>query len=173
MQKINTHRLVELSLLTAIALTIFSVELHIPNPVPIPGIKLGLANIITVYAIYRYRSTEVLMIVVVRIFLGSIFSGNVASIIYSLAGGLLCLIGMVFLTKIISEKHMWINSILGAILHNIGQITVAMFVLNTTAIIAYLPILIISACITGAFTGFCAQFVVARLGIINKTVSSE
>ncbi len=92
----NTKKLTELSLLTAVALIIFVVELQIPNPIPIPGAKLGLANIISVYAVYQYRAREVFLIVVVRILLGAFFSGNMMALLYSLAGGLLCLMGMLF-----------------------------------------------------------------------------
>ena len=69
----KTRRLTELAMLTAVALIIFVIELQIPNPFPIPGVKLGLANIITVYAVYHYRPGEVMMVVFVRVFLGALF----------------------------------------------------------------------------------------------------
>ena len=78
-------------MLTAVALIIFVVELQIPNPIPIPGAKLGLVNIITVYAVYQYRAKEVFLIVIVRILLGAFFSGNMMALLYSLASGLLAL----------------------------------------------------------------------------------
>ena len=121
----KTNRLTELAMLTALALIIFIVELQIPAPFPIPGVKLGLANIITVYAIYHYRTKEVLGIVLVRILLGSLFSGNMMALLYSMAGGLLCLLGMVLLKSILSPKYIWICSVLGAVLHNVGQIGIA------------------------------------------------
>lgn len=82
----KVKKLTELALLTAIALIIFVIELQIPNPFPIPGVKLGLANIITVYAVYHYRATETLSIVLARILLGSFFSGNMMALMYSLSG---------------------------------------------------------------------------------------
>lgn len=91
----KTRKLTELALLATIALTIFLVELRIPNPIPIPGVKLGLANIVTVYAVYRYRPGEVLLLVMTRILLGAILGGNLMSLLYSMAGGLLCLTGMI------------------------------------------------------------------------------
>ena len=153
----KTRKLTELALLTALALIIFIVELRIPNPIPIPGVKLGLANVITVYSLYHYRAKEELLIV-----LGSIFGGNMMAMLYSLAGGLLCLAGMLFLRRVISEKYIWLCSVFGAVLHNIGQITVAILITGTPAIIAYLPFLLVSGCAAGAFTGGCAQFVVKR-----------
>lgn len=115
----------ELGLLTALALIIFVVELQIPNPVPIPGVKLGLANIIMVFAVYYYRAREVFLVVVSRILLGSFLGGNMMAFLYSIAGGLLCLAGMLFLKHVITEKYIWLCSVLGAVLHNIGQITIA------------------------------------------------
>ena len=156
-------RMAELALLTAAALIIFIVELQIPNPFPIPGIKLGLANIITVYAVYRYRPYEAAMIVTVRLLLGSVFSGNVTALIYSAAGSLLCLSGMIPLSKIIDERHIWMASVLGAVLHNTGQMAAAMLVTRTSQLLLYYPFLLVSGCLAGAFTGLCAQFVIKRL----------
>lgn len=158
----NTKKLIEIALLTAIALAIFLVELRLPTPIPIPGIKLGLANIITVYAVYEYRAREVVLLVLARICLGAIFGGNLMALLYSLAGGMLCLTGMLALRKVIPEKRIWICSVLGAVLHNIGQISVAVVVTGTITVIAYLPVLMVSGCIAGAFTGVCAQFVIKR-----------
>ena len=158
----KAKKLTELALLTTLALIIFIVELRIPNPIPIPGVKLGLANVITVYALYHYRAKEVLLIVLARILLGSIFGGNMMAMLYSLAGGLLCLAGMLLLRRVVSEKYIWLCSVFGAVLHNIGQIAVAILITKTFAMIAYLPFLLISGCIAGAFTGGCAQLVVKR-----------
>jgi heptaprenyl diphosphate synthase len=154
--------LTELSLLTAVALIIFVIELRIPNPVPIPGVKLGLANIITVFAVYRYNAKEVAAIVITRILLGSFFSGNVIALLYSLSGGLLCLSGMLILRRMITTQYIWVCSVLGAVLHNIGQILVAVIIAGTWSIAVYLPFLLVSGCIAGAFTGFCAQIIVKR-----------
>ncbi|HOR22075.1 MAG TPA: Gx transporter family protein, partial [Ruminococcus sp.] len=129
----------------------------------IPGVKLGLANIFTVYAVYRFSGKEVFLLLVTRIVLGSLFSSNFSAIIYSLAGGMLCLCGMLLLRKIISESYLWLCSIFGAILHNTGQIGAAVLMTGTPAVLAYYPYLLVSGCIAGLFTGLCAQFVVKRL----------
>lgn len=160
----KAKRLAELGLLTAAALIIFIIESFIPYPFPIPGIKLGLANIITVYTVYRYRAYEAAAVLLVRILLGAIFGGNFYALIYSLAGGLLCIAGMLLLKKVIDEKHLWLASIFGAVLHNTGQIIAAMILLQTPAILAYYPFLVVSGCLSGAFTGLCAQLVVKRVG---------
>lgn len=158
----NTKKLTQLAMLTGVALIIFVIELQIPNPFPIPGIKLGLANIITVYAVYRFRAAEVMMIVFCRIFLAAVFSGNMMALAYSFAGSVLCLAGMLLLRKIIDKKHIWIASVFGAVLHNVGQITIAVLIMGM-GVLVYLPFLLVSGCLAGAFTGACAQFVIHRL----------
>lgn len=158
----NIKKLTQLALFTAIALAIFIVELSIPNLIPIPGVKLGLANIVTVYVVYHYRAKEVMLIVLTRVLLASFFTGQIVSVLYSLAGSMLCLAGLLLVRTIITEKHLWVCSILGAVLHNIGQVLVAVMLTGTIAIVAYLPVLIASGCIAGSCTGICAQIIVSR-----------
>lgn len=160
--KMSAKRLTLMAMLTGVALTIFIVELQIPELVPIPGVKLGLANIITVYAMFLLGPGDTACIMISRILLGSIFSGRVMSLLYSLSGGLLCYCAMLFMRKIVTKKQIWACSVLGAIAHNIGQITVAIFITQTTALLLYLPVLMISGIISGTFTGLCAQFVINR-----------
>ena len=169
----KTKRLTELALLATIALTIFMVERQIPNPIPFPGVKLGLANIVTVYAVYRYRPKEVLLLVMTRIILGAIFGGNMMALLYSAAGGLLCLAGMITLHHMIPERTLWVSSILGAVLHNIGQITVAVLVAGSPGILMYFPFLLVSGCCAGAFTGLCAQFLVRRKQAVKPFYSKS
>ncbi|MBQ6153279.1 MAG: Gx transporter family protein [Ruminococcus sp.] len=164
----KVKRLAQLSLLTAVALIIFVVELQIPNPFPIPGIKLGLANIVTVYAVYHYRWYEVSAVVVLRVVLGSLFSGNMMALIYSLSGSFFCLVGMLLLRKIVDEKHIPIASVFGAILHNTGQMAAALLITQTPQLLAYYPFLIVSGCLAGLFTGLLAQFIIQRLNKIKK-----
>ena len=158
----KAKRLTELAILTGIALIIFVVELQVPNPFPVPGVKLGLANIITVFALYHYRAAEVLMVLIARIILGTVFSGNMMALFYSMAGGLLCLLAMMFLKRVIAQKHIWICSVFGAVFHNIGQILVACLIAGW-GVLAYTPILVVSGCLAGAFTGICAQLTIVRL----------
>ncbi|WP_295069453.1 Gx transporter family protein [Ruminococcus sp.] len=168
----KTKRLTELALLTAIALIIFIIELRIPNLVAIPGVKLGLANIVTVYAVYKYSAKEVAMVVFARVMLGSIFGGNVSAIIYSMAGAVFCLIGMLGVKRRVPVNFIWLSSIIGAILHNTGQITVAIIIMRSFAVLYHYPYLIISGCIAGAFTGICAQLLIKR-GFMGKKVEKN
>lgn len=158
----KTKRLAELSMLTAVALIIFIIELRIPDILPVPGVKLGLANIITVYAVYRFNAKEVCLVVFTRVILGTVFSANFSAIIYSLAGAVLCLVGMLGVKKIIPQRYIWLSSIIGAILHNTGQILAAILIMRSFAVAVYYPMLIIAGCIAGMFTGICAQLIVSR-----------
>lgn len=160
----QTKKLAELALLATIALTVFIVELRIPNPFPISGVKLELANIVTVIMVYRYRARETAMVLLVRILLGAVFAGNLMALLYSFSGGCLCLAGMLVLRHVIPERTLWFSSVLGAVLHNIGQLSVAALVTRTAAVAAYFPILLVSGCLAGAFTGLCAQSALAALG---------
>ena len=159
--RMKARKLTELAMLTSLALIIFIVELQLPNPFPIPGVKLGLANIITVYAFDRYRAREAFLNVLIRILLGSFFSGNMMALMYSMAGGMLCLLGMLLLKHLLPEKYIWICSVLGAVFHNIGQTAVACLIAGW-GMLLYLPFLLVSGCLAGAFTGGCAQLVIRR-----------
>ena len=163
MKKITTKQLTTMAMLTAIALAIHVAEAQIPAPVPIPGVKLGLANIVTVYAVFTIGPGPALMILVARILLGSLFAGQAMSLMYSLAGGLLCFAVMLLLKRILTRKQIWVASVIGAVFHNIGQILVAIVVTGTPAIVSYLPVLLLSGIASGLFTGFAAQTFINRM----------
>lgn len=159
----STQRLTRAALLTAIALTIFMAEAQLPAPIPIPGVKLGLANIVTVYAIYLLGPTDTLLILLSRIFLGAVFSGQMMTLLYSLGGGLCCFCAMLLLHRLFDENALWLVSPIAAICHNLGQLFVAAAVMKSWAVLAYLPYLILAALCSGFFTGLCAQFLIRRL----------
>ncbi len=159
----NIKRLTQLSLLTATALIIFVIELRIPNIIPISGIKLGLANIITVYCVYHFNAGETALMLTSRIILGALFSGNIFSLVYSTAGAFFCLCGMLVIRRIIPEKYIWLCSVIGAVLHNTGQIITAVAVTRTFSVLAYYPVLLVSGCIAGFFTGISAQMIIKRI----------
>ena len=169
----KTKRLTRAALLTAIALTIFMVEAQLPALAPIPGIKLGLANIVTVYAMFLLGPADTLAILLCRVFLGSLFAGQLMTMLYSLGGGLACYAVMLLLRRLLTRKQIWVCGILGAIAHNIGQICVAIAVTRTSGLLYYLPVLMVSGILTGCFTGLCAQFLVGRMERIGKKAGSE
>ena len=158
-----------MALLTAIALTIFMIEAHIPPLVPIPGVKLGLANIVPVFAVFSMGPTEAASILFVRIFLGAVFAGNFSTILYSGAGGLLAILLTIGLRKILTHQQLWVAGALAAIGHSIGQMAMAIAITQTPGLAVYLPMMIVCSVITGIFTGLCAQFVLKRGNKIWKT----
>ena len=143
----KTKKLCFMAVLTAIALTIFMIENQLPSPVPIPGIKLGLANIITLTAMAILGRKEAGAILAARIIMGAIFAGSPSTFIYSAAGGILAYIVMCVTIGLFKENQLWIVSALAAIAHNAG-------------IFAYAPILAASGVITGVFTGFAAIYLI-------------
>ena len=164
------RKLTTLALLTAIALTIFMVEAQIPSIVPLPGVKLGLANIVTVFTVFALCPKDGILVLSARIFLGAVFAGNFSTIFYSAAGGGLAIVATIALKKILRKTQLWVAGCLGAVAHSIGQMAMAVFMLGTPSLILYLPVMVIISIITGLFTGLCAQFLVNR-GNLWKTIS--
>lgn len=164
----STKQITRVAMLSAVALVVFAIEAQIPSPVPISGVKLGLANVITLFAIWTLGRKQAAAILLVRIVLGSLVAGTVMTLMYSLAGGLLCLLVMALMKPLFSPRQIWIHSVFGAIAHNAGQITVAVLVMDTHGLfVAYGPVLLLSGIVTGLFTGFCAQAVVTRMNTLN------
>ena len=166
----KTKKLTQLALLSAIALTIFMVEAQIPPLVPLPGVKLGLANIVTVFAVFAMGPKEGALVLFVRVFLGAVFAGNFSTIFYSAAGGA-CAIGVtILLRKRLKKNQLWVAGCLGAIAHSLGQMAMAVTLTGTPGLVVYLPIMIVISILTGLFTGLCAQFLVNRGGNLWKTI---
>ncbi len=159
----KTKDITRMALLTAIALTIFMVEAQLPGLVPVPGIKLGLSNIVTVYAVFTLGPTKAAMILTARVFLGAVFSGQMSTILYSGAGGALSILVTILSRRVLNRKQIWVAGVLGSIAHCVGQMAVAIGVTLTPGLAAYLPVMILVGIFTGAFTGFCAQLLTERL----------
>ena len=160
----NLKRLTLSSVLAALALLLFIVEAQFPAFTSVPGVKLGLANIVTLIAIKLIDKKSAALILLVRIILGSIFNGNIVYFFYSLCGGALCYIAMCLFDLILNDDQTWALSIIGAIAHNIGQISVAALIMKNVRLFWYLPQLLISAVVSGLLTGLCAGIIVKRLG---------
>lgn len=146
---------------TSLALILSYVELLIPINFGIPGMKLGLANLLVVILLYKGCPRDALLLSVIRILLSGLIFGNMFSIFYSLGGGLLSLAVMVFLKKTGQFTVAGI-SIGGGASHNVGQLLVAMFVVQTYQVGYYLPVLLIAGVITGAGIGILSAEVLKR-----------
>lgn len=166
----RTKKLILTAMLTAFALVAFVIEASIPPLTPIYGIKLGLANVFTLFALYSLGTRCAAAVMSLRIVLGSIFTGQLVSFIYSVSGGLLSFLIMILLKRFFQLKQLWVLSILSAVTHNIGQLAAAIFMTQTPAIVCYMPVLVLSGIIAGAFTGLCAQLVLMRLSKINNNL---
>lgn len=146
---------------TSLALILSYVELLIPINFGIPGMKLGLANLLVVILLYKGCPRDALLLSVIRILLSGLIFGNMFSIFYSLGGGLLSLAVMVFLKKTGQFTVAGI-SIGGGASHNVGRLLVAMFVVQTYQVGYYLPVLLIAGVITGAVIGILSAEVLKR-----------
>ena len=155
----KTKRLTLLAVLTAAALCVFVLEAQLPPLTPVPGIKLGLANIFTLFALYVLDAKSALALLLVRVVLGSLVTGQVSAMGYSLCGGLLSYLVLLLFYRRIPGKQLWALSILSALAHNLGQLLLASVVMGTFAIFWYAPMLFLAAMVTGAFTGLTAQMV--------------
>lgn len=148
--------------LTALALIFSYVETLIPIQIGIPGVKLGLANLIIVIALYKMSVKEAYLLSVVRVVLAGFIFGNLFSIVYSLSGGLLSLTVMALLKK--SDKFSLIGvSIAGGVFHNVGQLIMAAIVLESLSIGYYLPVLLVSGVVTGMLIGIVSGEMLKRL----------
>ena len=164
----GARRIARLALLTAIALTIFMAEAQIPALTAIPGVKLGLANIVTVYAMFVLGPGDALLVLSGRVFLGAVFSGQPMTLLYSAAGGFLSWCALCLLQKLLTRRQIWLASPVAAVFHNLGQLLAAAAVLRSWAVMAYLPYLIIAAVLAGLFTGVAAQALIRRLERIGR-----
>ena len=159
----GTKRLAVLAMFTAIALTIFVAEAQIPPVVPIPGVKLGLANIVTLIAMALLGRRQAGEILLVRIVLGSVFTGGVSAMLFSIAGGVFAYLVMCLTLRRLPERLLWVVSVLAAFGHNAGQLLVAVWVTGTPSILVYAPALVAASVVTGAFTGVAAVYLVRAL----------
>lgn len=159
----KTRKLIFTAILVAMALTAYAIEAVIPPLTPIYGIKLGIANVFTLFALYALGPYQAAAVLLLRIVLGNILTGQAMAFVYSLSGGLLSFVVMLLLKRFFDVDKIWVLSALCAVAHNVGQIIVAVAITSTPQIAYYLPILIISGIVSGALTGLCAQLVLKRL----------
>ncbi len=159
----KTKKLSLMAMLTAASLIVFVIEAQIPAPVPVPGVKLGLANVITLIAMLLLGRREAGLILAVRIVMGSVFAGGVSAFLFSISGGVLAYAVMCITVTRFPRKMLWVVSALAAVAHNLGQLLAAIAVTKTAALMVYAPVLLTSGIITGAFTGLVAMYLVRRL----------
>ena len=155
--KLTTKQLTLCAVLTAMALALSYLENFFPLSlaIPIPGVKLGLANIVTVFALYVLGPGQAMLILLARCLLGAVFAGNMNALIFSLLGGVSAMLVMIGLSRW-RRLSVYGVSVGGAAAHNCGQVAAAMLTLGSAAPLAYLPFLLLVSVFTGALTGFVA-----------------
>lgn len=161
--KKNTQKLALLGISAAIAMAFAYVEALLPPLfTAVPGIKLGLPNIMIIFVLYKMGAKEAAAVSLVRLIAVSLLFGNPMTLAYSLAGAVLSLTAMALLKKLDRFSVIGV-SVAGGILHNVGQILLAMFVLKTAEIGYYLVVLAVAGTIAGVFIGLCGGFAVKRI----------
>ena len=151
-----------LGLFTSAALILSFLETLIPNIVPIPGFKIGLANFAILLALYIYDYKEAIIVDLVRILLSALLFGSMFSLIYSLSGAVLALLVEIIVKKVDKFSVLGV-SVLGAIFHNIGQFILAICILKSFSLLYYLPFTLIFCILTGAFNGYLVHILKDRL----------
>lgn len=157
--KLSAKKIVYISMLVSQALVLNIIESFIPVPVPVPGIKIGLANIVSLVTILMFGFKESLVVVVLRTLLAQLLVGNITSFLFSVSGGILSACIMYVIYKKFSRYFSLVGvSVFGSVAHNVGQLFVAAIVINNFLIFSYLPVLMISGIMMGIFTGLVANF---------------
>ena len=158
----NTKKLTFLSVCVALAMILSYIESLIPPFVAVPGVKIGLANSVSLFILYAYGAREAACVSVIRVTLSSILFGSAVGFIYSISGAALSLIGMIILKRIPIFTMLTV-SVSGAVLHNAAQIICACLIMENAAISYYLPVLIISGTIAGVAIGIVTALLLKRL----------
>ena len=160
----NTKKLTMLAMMISFALILSYVESRVPAFVAIPGVKVGLANIAVIFVLYKMGTKSAIVISLVRVLVVSMLFGSAVSLIYSLMGAIFSLTVMVLLKKLTPLKEVTV-SVSGGIMHNVGQIVAASFLLETNVVVYYLPFLILSGTIAGIVIGAAAALLIKRVKI--------
>ena len=158
----ETKKIARMGMLVAVAFVLSWLEAMLPLQVGIPGVKLGLSNIVVMLCLYSCSVKESLGIALLRIVLVGFTFGSLSTMLYSMAGGMLSFVIMVLLKRT-DKFSVYGVSVAGGVCHNIGQILVALAVLHTSKLIYYLPVLMLSGCVAGVLIGFVAGALIKRL----------
>ncbi len=157
-KNMSLRKLTTLGLYTALSLAVYAIESAIPPLIPLPGIKLGLANIVTLILLQHYTARDAFLVLTARLLLSALLFGQALSLLYSLAGGLLSFAVMYPANRLLQKKLPFLTGALGGLFHNLGQLGTAWAITATAGIFAYLPYLAVSGILAGLFTGLCAHF---------------
>lgn len=159
----QTRKLAVMGLYTTLSLAVYAAESALPPLAPIPGFKLGLANIITLILLKRHTPKDAVLVLTARILLSALLFGQALSLLYSLAGGFLSLLVMCLVNRLLAKKLLPLTGAMGGLAHNAGQLFTAFLITAVPGVLAYLPLLLPAGILTGLFTGLCAHLAVKYL----------
>ncbi len=160
----GTRRLTALALTISFALILSYIESRIPAFIPIPGVKVGLANIAVIFALFKFGVKESIVVSLVRVALVSILFGSPVSLIYSITGAVFSLTVMILARKLTPLSEVTV-SICGGVVHNIGQICAASVMLGTNVVVHYLPYLMLSGIIAGVAVGVISGLLISKVNL--------
>lgn len=160
----KNKRLTTLALTITFALILSYIESKIPPFVAIPGIKVGLANIAVIFTLYKFGVKDAIVVSFLRVLLVSMLFGTGVSLIYSVSGAILSLAVMILLKKLTPLREVAV-SVCGGVMHNVGQIAAASFMLSTNVVVYYLPFLIVSGTVAGIAVGITSAALVKKIDL--------
>ena len=162
MRNKKTLQLTTMAFIIAFAMILSFVESRIPAFVAIPGVKVGLANIAVIFTLYKLGVKQAITVSIIRVLLIAMLFGSAVSLIYSISGAVLSLLTMILLKKLTPLSEVAV-SVTGGIMHNVGQIAAASFMLSTNVVVYYLPFLLVSGKIAGIVVGIASAILIKRV----------
>ena len=161
----KTKKIVTLALLTAVSLVLFTVEAQLPAIPMIPYVKIGIANIITLFILHRngFRFYDAIMVMTARVLIASLVTGNLFSLFFSFSGGMAALLVMLLFRRVFRNGLIWATSVSGAIAHISTQVLIAVLIYGGTGIFLYIPLLVFCSIISGLLTGFVTAIILKRV----------
>ena len=154
----SLKRLTNLALYTTLSLAVYAIESAFPMLIPIPGIKAGLANIITMILLRENSLRDASLVLTSRILLSALLFGQGMSLMYSIVGGYSSLLILFCVNRLLKGRFLFLTGAIGGLTHNLGQLAVAFLLTSVPAVLAYLPYLVLSGILAGCFTGLAAGY---------------
>ena len=163
----KTGMVAQYGILIALAFLLSYLETMFPLPVPVPGMKLGLANLVTIVGLYTVGIKGTVMVSVVRVILAGFTFGNLFSMWYSMAGCILSLVCMIGCRRLKRFGILGVSAI-GGVAHNVGQLCMAAFLVEHTAVFYYLPVLLVAGMAAGCVIGLTGGMIISRIGDVLR-----
>lgn len=165
-KRFTVQTIAQCGLLTAMMLVLGFIESLLPVAVGVPGIKLGLSNGVLLFALYMLDAPTAFVLMILKVVLSGLLFGGVSAMMYALAGGVCSMIGMILLKKL--RFNLITVSMVGAVLHNLGQVLLAMIILETDQLIYYMAVLLLVGLACGAVTGVAAKATIGHMKKLNR-----